>query len=223
MRPRRSRLPNDSQGQRRHRPDYVLVLIAAALLVVGLIVVYAISPGLAAQRKVSPSFYIFKQILAILLGVLAFIIVSKVPLKIFKRATMGLVAISAAASLAVLVMGEKVNGAYRWIQIGGLSFQPVELVKFTLILWLAAFLVERIRRRELHSSERTFRPLVIVLGVIGFVVAVLQSDLGSMGVIVAMMVAMCYVAGLPMKRVLLLGGVIVVGWYPSNINQRLPP
>lgn len=211
MRPRRAVQPKEQSSQRRHRPDYVLLLIAAALLVIGLIVVYAISPGLAAQRKVSANYYVLKQMVAILLGIGAFLLVSRLPLTIFKRAAMPLVALCAASSLAVLVVGEKVNGAYRWIQIGGLSFQPVELVKFTLLFWLAAFLVDRIRKRELDNFQKTFKPLLIVLLIIGVVVAKMQSDLGSTVVIVAMMFAMCYMAGLPLKRVMALGGIVLIG------------
>lgn len=211
MRPRRALLPNNENSQRRHRPDYVLLLIAAALLVIGLIVVYAISPGLAAQRKVSANYYVFKQIVAILLGIGAFVAVSQIPVKAFKRLTTPLVFLSSFTSLAVLVVGEKVNGAYRWIQIGGLSFQPVELVKFTLLFWLAAFLVQRVRHRELDNYQKTFKPLLIVLLIIGVVVAKLQSDLGSTGVIVVMMFAMCYLAGLPLKRVFAMAGIVLIG------------
>lgn len=211
MRPRRALLPNNQLSQRRHRPDYLLLLIASVLLVIGLIVVYAISPGLAAQRKVSANYFVLKQIVAILLGIVAFVVVSQIPLKIFRRVTMPLVVLSGVASIAVLAVGEKVNGAYRWIQVGGLSFQPVELVKFTLLLWLAAFLVEKVRRRELDNYHKTFKPLLIVLFIIGVVIAKLQSDLGSTAVIIVMMLAMCYLAGLPLKRVIAMGGIVLIG------------
>lgn len=212
MKPRRARLPNDQIAQRRHRPDYILLLIAAALLVIGLIVVYAISPGLAASRRVSANYYVLKQIIAIVLGVGAFAVVSQLPLKLFKRATYPLIVICTISSLAVLVVGEKVNGAYRWIQVGGLSFQPVELVKFTLLLWLAAFLVNSVRKRQLDDFNKTLKPLLITLAVVGVVVAKLQSDLGSAAVIVSMMFAMCYMAGLPLKRVFTLAGIVLIGF-----------
>jgi cell division protein FtsW len=181
------------------------------LLVIGLIVVYAISPGLAAQRKVSANYYVLKQVVAIILGIGAFVVVSQLPVKAFKRLTMPLVFLCGVSSVAVLIVGEKVNGAYRWIQIGGLSFQPVELVKFTLLFWLAAFLVERVRHRDLDNYQKTFKPLLIVLLIIGVVVAKLQSDLGSTGVIIAMMFAMSYLAGLPLKRVFAMGGIVLIG------------
>lgn len=211
MRPRRALQPESGISQRRHKPDYILLLIAAALLVVGLIVVYAISPGLAAQRQVSANYYVFKQIIAIVLGIAAFVAVSQLPLKLFKRATMALVAICAISSIAVLVVGEEVNGAYRWIQVGGLSFQPVELIKFTLLLWLSSFLVTKARKRQLNDYHKTIKPLLIVFLIIGVVVAKLQSDLGSATVIIAMMFAMCFLAGLPLKSVFALLGIVLIG------------
>lgn len=211
MRPRRAVLQNQQLAQRRHKPDYILLLLAAGLLVIGLIVVYAISPGLAVQRNVSASYYVLKQVVAILMGIVVFILVSQLPLKLFRKATIPLLATCAIASIAVLVIGEKVNGAYRWIQIGGLSFQPVELIKFTLLIWLSGFLVERSRHRQLSDFSKTFKPLLIAVAIIGLVVAKLQSDLGSATVLIAMMFAMAYLAGLPLKRVLVLGGIVVVG------------
>jgi cell division protein FtsW len=116
-----------------------------------------------------------------------------------------------AASLAVRLFGERVNGAYRWIQIGGLSFQAVELIKFTLLIWLAGFLTDRVRRGELADNQRTLRVLLIVLAIVGLVVARLQSDLGSTGVIVAIMAIMAFVAGLPFKRIAIISGIIIIG------------
>jgi cell division protein FtsW len=201
----------DSLPGRRHKPDYMLVLLAAILLAVGFIVVYAISPGLAAQKNVSENYYVGKQLLAILLGIIAFVAMSQINVGFWRRIQWPLVGIAAAASLAVLVVGEKVNGAYRWIQIGGLSFQPVELIKFTVIVWLAGFLATQARLRLLNDFKKTIKPFFIALLFVAIVVAKLQSDLGSAGVIVAIMLAMAFVAGLPLKRVASIGLVVAVG------------
>lgn len=181
------------------------------LLVFGLIVVYAISPGLGVQRQVSENYFVSKQLIAIGLGIATFFVTAAVPLSSWKKWQKPLIITALAAALAVRLFGEQVNGAYRWIQIGGLSFQAVELMKFALIIWLAVFLTERIKQGRLGDSNLTFKPLVVALVVIGFVVAVLQSDLGSTAVLVAIMAAMCFIAGLPLKRVALLGGIVVIG------------
>lgn len=202
-----------AQSQRRHKPDYWLLILSAILLVVGLVVVYAISPGLAAQRNVSENYYVSKQVIAILLGIGTFIISTMVPIDSWKRLSKPLIIAAGIASVAVILFGERVNGVYRWIQIGGLSFQAVELIKFTLLIWLAGFLAERILRGEVQDFNRTFKPLLIVLAIIAIIVAnpKLQSDLGSTGVLVAMIAAMCFVACLPLKRVVIIGLIVIAG------------
>lgn len=201
------------QPTRRHRPDYWLLIFSVFLLVVGLVVVYAISPGLSVQKNVSENYFITKQLVAIALGVATFIVASMVPTKSWQRARMPLIVLSILASIAVMVFGERVNGAYRWIQVGGLSFQAVELIKFTLLIWLAGFLTDRIKSQELTNAKKTFQPLLILLAIIAIVVAnpKVQSDLGSTGVLIAMIAAMCFVACLPLKKVLIIGLVVVAG------------
>lgn len=203
---------SDVAATRRHRPDYWLLVIGAALLAVGLIVVYSISPGLAAEQGSDGAFrLVYKQLVAVGLGVAAFLATASIPVKVWERLQTPLLAAAAVSVVAVRVFGEEVNGAYRWIHIGGLSFQSVELIKFALLVWLAGFLVARIREGNLGDFKQTFRPLLIVLGILAFVVAGVQSDLGSTGVAVLMMVAMAFVAGLPMRNIVLIGiGIVVV-------------
>ncbi len=209
----RVRRPHNIGGamQRRHRPDYWLLIISLVLAVVGLIVVYAISPGLSAQKHVGENYYVGKQLVAIGLSIIAFIAVSQIPLKYWRHMEKPLILSAIVASIAVRLFGERVNGAYRWVQIGGLSFQAAELIKFAVLLWLAGFLTDRFRNNELKDYHKTLRPMMIALGIIGVVVAVLQSDLGSTGVLVAIMATMSFVAGLPLKRIAIVGAIILIG------------
>lgn len=201
----------DQLVMRKHRPDYVLLIVSIALLVVGLIVVYSISPGLAASGGESQNYYIGKQVLSIALGIVAFVILSSVPLSTLKSSRRLLIWITAIMIIAVQLFGEEVNGAYRWIQIGGFSFQVAELIKFTLIVWLAYFLVNRMAKGEIDSFEKMFRPLLFVLLLIGIFVAFLESDLGSAGVMVAILGIMAFAAGMPIKRLAMIGGIILIG------------
>lgn len=196
---------------RRHKPDYILLIIALLLCAIGLIVVYAISPGLAATRNVSTNYFVIKQSIAVGLGILAFIIFSYISIKTLRQMRYGLIGLTAIGVVAVQLFGEEVNGAYRWIQIGGLSFQVAELIKFTLIIWVASFLVERLKRGEIASFKKTLRPLLIVVAAIGVIVAIFESDLGSTAVMLAIMGIMAFVAGLPMKRVALIAGIVAIG------------
>lgn len=212
MRARNSRIIGLQEGQRRkHRPDYALVVITAILLVIGLIVVFSIGPGLSALNGTSESFYYSKQLLAILAGVVAFTTASYIPLVIWKKATSFFVVGAIIATIMVLVFGQEVNGATRWVQVGGLSFQAVELIKFAILVWMATFLAARSREGNLDDQKMTLQPILMILLVVGFVIAILQSDLGSMVVVVAMMAAMSFVAGVRMKKIVLMGGLIAVG------------
>ncbi len=211
MRTGRRRVAAVEKGNRKHKPDYVLLLLCILLLSIGLIVVYAISPGLSKQRNVSENYFVGKQLTAIALGIIAFSITSQIPTNTWRKLEKPLLYVAGAASVAVRLFGERVNGAYRWIQVGGLSFQAAELIKFALLVWLAGFLTNRLKEGKIADFDRTFKPLLIALAVVGLVVAKVQSDLGSTGVMVAIMASMIYVAGLPLKRIAMIGGVIAIG------------
>lgn len=203
---------------RQHRPDYWLLIFSAILLATGLIVVYAISPALAVANHVSGTYYVGKQLLAIGLSFVAFAITAQVPLTWWRQAYKPLLIFAGLATLLALVM--PVNPAYpahRWVRLGGsLSFQSVELVKFAVLIALAGFLAERVSNKLLSDTAKTFKPLIIALVVIGIVIAGpqklhAQSDLGSMGVMIAMAGTMCFIAGLPMRRLALFAGILAVG------------
>ncbi|HET7320323.1 MAG TPA: putative peptidoglycan glycosyltransferase FtsW [Candidatus Saccharimonadales bacterium] len=202
---------------RKHRPDYWLVMLCAGLLVVGLIVVYAISPALSASAHVSSNYYVTKQLLAIVLSVVAFAVTANVPLSYWKQAYKPLLIIAALATFIALAM--PVNPAYpahRWVRLGSLSFQSVELVKFAILIAVAGFLAERMRTGLLNDTAKTLKPLLIALLVMGVVIAGpqklhAQSDLGSMGVIIAMLGTMGFIAGLPMKRILQFVAILAIG------------
>jgi cell division protein FtsW len=197
--------------QRRHKPDYILLLMSVLLLVVGLIVVYAISPGLSVARQVGENYFVTKQLIAIGLGVVAFTIVTLVPLGTWRTIQKPLLVGAGLATLIALVMPVSAEyPAHRWIRLGGISLQSVELVKFAMIICLASFLADRIKQGQVGDTRRTLKPLVIVLGTLGLVVAVLQKDLGSTAVVLAVMAAMTFVAGLPLTRIMQIGGVTVV-------------
>jgi cell division protein FtsW len=197
---------------RKHKPDYWLLIWCAALLSVGLIVVYAISPALSVANHVGGNYYVGKQLLAIGLSIIAFIITAQVPLSWWRQAYKPLLVVAGLATLLALIL--PVNPAYpahRWVRLGGFSFQSVELVKFAVMVWLAGFLAARLQQGNISNTQQTLKPLLYAVLGIGVVVAGIQSDLGSTGVMVAMMATMAFVAGLPMQRILLIGGVIAIG------------
>jgi len=194
---------------RRHRPDYMIVVYMTILLAVGAVTVYAISPGLTNSTDLNDNFYSYKQLTAIAIGIVAFIVASMVSTKTWKRLEMPLVLAAAAVAVAVRLFGDQVNGAYRWLQVGGMSFQAAELIKFALVIWLAGYLAQ-VRIDQKISSPDTLKKLGIIVVVIVVVVAGLQSDLGSAAVMMAIIGFMAFVAGLPLKKLVLVGLVVLL-------------
>lgn len=205
-------LQTQLQLGRKHKPDYWLLIWCAALLAIGLIVVYAISPALAITNNVSSDYYVDKQIIAIALSLVAFAVTAKVPLKTWRRTYKPLLAIAGLATLLALALPvNPLYPAHRWVRLGSFSFQSVELVKFAGMIWMAGFLAQRIQSGTIRSVAKTFQPLLLALLLVGVVVAGVQSDLGSTGVLVIMMATMAFVAGLPMGRIVLIAGVVIIG------------
>lgn len=211
-RQRASRSSRIHELGRKHRPDYWLVALCVILLVIGLVVVYAISPALSIASHVSGSYYITKQLLAILLSLVAFAITARVPLDYWRRAYKPLlVAAGLATALALVIPVNPAYPAHRWVRLGSLSFQSVELLKFAVLVWLAGLLGERARQGVIKNTRLTLKPLVIALLAIGVVVGGIQSDFGSTVVMVAMMGTMAYVVGMPMKKIVMVGAVLLIG------------
>ncbi|MCA9326935.1 cell division protein FtsW, partial [Candidatus Saccharibacteria bacterium] len=202
----------DAVGQiRRHRPDYWLVVIVALLLAIGLTVVYSISPALNELRGGN---YVFRQIVAIALSIVAFVVTARIPLKQWQRWQWWLLGIAAFGTLvALLTQPSLAYPQHRWIRLGGFSLQSVEILKFALLISVSGFLANRFREGKIANYELTMKPLVVALAVIGFTVAFIQSDLGSAGVIVAMVVTMGFVAGMPMRRIFIIGLIVLFGTF----------
>lgn len=178
------------------------------LLAVGAVTVYAISPGITSGKNLSENYYSVKQLTAIGLGIIAFLVAGFIDTKTWKKLELPLIGLAVIVTIAVRIIGDEVNGAYRWLQIGGFSFQAAELIKFALILWLAGYLA-RMRIEQKMADKNTLKTIGIVTVVIMFVVAGIQSDLGSAAVMMAIIGAMSFIAGLPLKRLLVFGAVIL--------------
>ncbi len=197
-------------GIRKHRPDYGLVLITGILLIIGLIVIYSIGPALQSSAGITTP----KQFFAIGVGIAAFIATATIPLTFWRKVQGMLVgaAITTSAMLYLLpgeVFNPDINGAKRWLVLGPFSFQPSELIKFALMIYLASFLAKHVKHKTISDANETIIPVGVILGVLGFIIVLLQRDLGTMLVIAAITISMLYIAGARMKHLAYIGGGMV--------------
>lgn len=179
------------------------------LMLLGLVVIYSISPALtarinAAGNTLDQNHFMYRQVVYLAVGVLAFIAASLVPIDWWRKyqnklLIAGLVLCMVPIIASGTALSLCTNGACRWINLGFVTLQPAEIVKFALLIFLAGFLAKRITEGKLNSPNETLWPLAIIMGVISLVVIVLQKDLGTGIAIFGIAVTMLYVAGLQKK------------------------
>lgn len=188
---RTPRIATDSY-LRRHKPDYTLLLVTGLLLLLGTVMAYTISPAL------EQSSILYRQLSHIGLATLAFILAANLPIDWWRKIHFPLLISALGVSLLLLIptISLEVNGATRWLNLGPLSFQPAEFLKFSLVIYLAAWLSERIRTNRLNDMRETIWPLMMITGGIGILIAVLQKDLGTMVAIVSIILSMLFVSGI---------------------------
>jgi len=186
-------------------PFLVLLLI---LLLVGLIMLYSAS---SAQSEYDTGYtastrYLQKQGVCALIGLAAMVLLSRIPPSFWLRSAWPLYGISIALLLSVLLFGQSVNGAKRWINIAGLQFQPSEVAKFTLILLFAKL------TKGFGTSAREFRYGVLGFGsaLLGILIPLaLEKHLSAIMLMGLVAVVMMYVAGTHPKW--LLAGAAAAG------------
>jgi len=200
-----------SPATRRHKPDYWILILVALLLSFGLVVVYSISPGLAASQNISQNYFITKQLIAVGLGFFTFWLGSTVKLNTWRKLAHPLAIIAVAGCLIVMVTPiNALYPAHRWIRAAGFSFQVAELIKLSLLIAVSSFIGKAWQAGKISDSKQVLQPLIFLLLALGIVVAKFQSDLGSTGVMVAMIGMMAFTAGVPLRKIAMFGGLIVI-------------
>ena len=179
---------------RKLRPDTWLFGVAVVLLSVGVVMVYSASAIVAAERFHDPYFFLKKQIFWALLGALALWLALRVDYRRLEGLVVPLLLVAGVLLVLVLVppLGQAINGTRRWIRLGPVSFQPAELAKLALVVYLAAFLARR--RDALGDFRRGLLPPLAVAGVLAALVLA-QPDLGSSLTLVALTFALLFLAG----------------------------
>ncbi|HET7629772.1 MAG TPA: putative peptidoglycan glycosyltransferase FtsW [Candidatus Saccharimonadales bacterium] len=202
-----------SQVVRRHQPDYQLFLFAGILILVGLIVLFAISPARVALinaggQHIDESQFMLKQCLNLIIGMVAFFVAASLPFGFWKKyaGKILLAGLLACGVLAVLAIGQTApalctNGACRWYNIGFGSFQPAELLKFGTLLFLAGFLARRMAEGRLDSLKDCLWPLAVVIGLAGFLIVVAEKDMGTGLTLMGMVMTMVIAAGMRFKTI----------------------
>jgi len=183
---------------RKLTPDRWLFGVAMVLLSAGVVMVYSASAIVAADRFHDPYFFLKKQLFWALLGSLAMLAATRVDYRRLEGLVLPGLIVAGVLLLLVLIppFGQAINGTRRWIRLGPVSFQPAELAKLALVVYLAAFVARR--GEDTQDVRRTLVPPLLVGGAFAALV-LLQPDLGNCLTLVALTFGVLYIAGTPAK------------------------
>jgi rod shape determining protein RodA len=181
--------------------DPALIVTAAALAVIGILMVYSATHRSLLAQGLDPAVYLKKQVVFLTLGALVAVLASSFDYR-FLKVYAGIVYI---ASLVLLVLvrtplGTSVKGSQRWFQVFGFQFAPSEVAKLALIVMLAAFI------SELRSSDRTLEDVyrATALAAVPGLLVFLQPDLGTSIVLAAILLGILIVAGARVRHLAVL-------------------
>jgi cell division protein FtsW len=177
--------------------DRWLFTVTMLLVFVGLVMVFSASAVMARERFGSPYAFLSKQLIWAAAGLVAMVATMRVDYRRYKHPALvfSLVGITTLLLISVFFL-DRSHNTHRWFRVGALSFQPSELAKPVLILFLAYFLEGRVKTMDdwRNTLMPAAAPLVVMLGLI-----VLQPDLGTAIACAGIAACILYVAGMRMR------------------------
>jgi len=195
--------------------DVTLLVTVVSLVVFGVVMVYSASAVHARQSSVThhdPQYFLLRQTAFAGVGLLAMAALAWLDYRKLRAATYPILIASAGLMVAVVAgVGHTVNGATRWIRLGPINFQPSELAKLALIVWLAHSLAKK--NEKIRTFKIGFLPHLIMTGLLG-ALCLVQRDMGSAVVLLLVCFTLLFVAGTRTGYMLLSSLVIVpMGWW----------
>jgi len=191
-------------------PDRLLVATILALTGLGAVMVFSAGAAFAAKTYGDWTYFLKREAVYGAAGLLAFAVGMRLDYSVYRRLTYPLLFLSIGMLAAVLKLGPAINGAVRWFRWGSLSFQPSELAKFALALYLAVLLARK--AEKVKDFSMGFLPPLVMTGI--FLVLLLkQPDLGSAIIIGVTALGLLFVAGTRTSYILLCVLVAApIGW-----------
>ncbi len=179
---------------RKLKPDWILFVATLALVVIGMAMVFSSSAVIAKEWYDDPNHFSFRHVIAVLLGLVGMFTLMRLDYHRLRHPAVVFSLLSVVTVLLVFayLLPTSAN-THRWIRLAGLSFQPAELAKISMIVFLAYFL--ETRKDRINELRFSLIPvLVVCLIVCGLIV--LQPDLGTAVSILAFVGILLFVAGL---------------------------
>ncbi|MBQ2094565.1 MAG: cell division protein FtsW [Firmicutes bacterium] len=211
-------LKDREKQKKRAEGDFLMAALVLALSLFGIVMVFSASYYTSLSKYGYAYEYLKQDAMWVGLGWIAFIIFANLDYHFLKLAAWP--ALGAGIVLLALLftpLGVTINNATRWLDFGFFTVMPGEVIKFSLIIWIATFLgndPEKIRR-----PKDGMIPIVAILGLVT-VLIVKQPNMSTAGIIVILVVGMMFVAGLRLYWLAGLGGVGVAGFIGVLLSPK---
>ena len=202
--------------------DYVILIPTLLLVGMGLVATYSASSFLAAHKLGDSYYYLKRQGIFCLLGLCLMVFAKNIPSTIYRKLVYPFLFISLTLLILLFVpgIGIRVGGASRWLNLAGISFQPSELSKLSLALYISYSMAKKGPNMAIFSKG--FLPHLFVAGSF-MVLILLQPDLGTAIIIGCWFLILLFVGGVSLLHLfsLMLLAVPVVSWLIWRADYRL--
>lgn len=185
--------------------DRKLLFAIGGLLIIGIIMIASAGISYSRARFDDPYYFFKHQLLfGILPGLFIFYITQKIDYRFWKKISLLFFIASIICLILVFVPGfeSRIYGASRWLRLGIFSFQPSEMLKLSIILYLSAWLESR--SAKIKDFYEGLVPFVVIMGLVSFLL-VKQPDIGTLGVIIAIAASIYFASGGKLYHLFLLG------------------
>ena len=191
--------------------DWGLMGCVLALVIIGLVMVFSATISLSDSPKyqTTPSFFLIRQFIFAVFGMIAGYVVFHVPMRSWQRMSLLLGGLSILTLILVIVpgIGREVNGSVRWIPLGPVNVQVSEVVKFAAVIVAAQFTVSR--QFFMHSVIKGMFPIFMYVAVVAGLLSY-QPDLGATAVFCCIVVGIAVLGGLSMRIIVPIGSLLIV-------------
>lgn len=200
--------PSDSRSVRPSTLGYDVQLLFPVLFLVGIgiVMVYSASSALALKKFGADTYFLKKQAIFGALGIVALVICRHLPYRCYRALAYPILGAAILALLAIPLtgFGYAAGGSARWLRFAGFTFQPSELARFALIIFLAYSVSKKEDR--IKSFSIGFLPHILLLGLLSGLILI-QPDFGTVVILAALTWIILFVGG---ARLLHLGSTLVV-------------
>lgn len=210
------------------RDNRLKILIITSILVMGGLIFILSAGSMQAIFLGRQELYFFqKQMVSVIVGFFALYTAYKIPLSVWRRYVPAFYFLTLVMLMTVFFY-RPINGAHRWMLLPGFSFQPSELAKFTLVLYLSHYLVKKGERVKEFSTG--FLPASLMLGLVGALILT-EPDYGTTFLLIAVLFAMFMIGGASAKHMFgiilfiapILAAGLMMGYRKARILSFLDP